>query len=86
MIFIKSDYPNHSMLILVIDTGDISDYGTPLEADLITKLNDIDIPYIISPGNHDSPTIIERLQELENVTVLINDVVEKKRSGCCWNI
>ncbi|WP_350345029.1 metallophosphoesterase [Proteinivorax tanatarense] len=61
---------------IVIDTGDITDYGTALEAELITKLDNIDVPYVISPGNHDSPAVIERLEEMDNVTVLVDDVVE----------
>ncbi|WP_353892019.1 metallophosphoesterase [Proteinivorax hydrogeniformans] len=61
---------------MVVDTGDITDYGTSLEAELISKLDNIDIPYVISPGNHDSPAVIERLQQMEDVIVLVDDVVD----------
>lgn len=54
----------------IIDTGDLTDYGTPLEADTIHKIAQYQVPYIFIPGNHDSPLIIERLSEVENVKVL----------------
>ena len=60
---------------IVIDTGDISDYGTPLEAELLSKLADIEVPYVIVPGNHDSPAIIDTLQTIENVFVILDDVI-----------
>lgn len=60
---------------LVIDTGDISDYGTPLEGELLMNLADIEVPYVFIPGNHDSPAIIETLQTIENVFVILDDVI-----------
>ena len=47
---------------LIIDTGDITDYGTGLESALIKKISDIPVPYLFVPGNHDNPYIIEALQ------------------------
>ncbi len=55
---------------LVIDTGDVTDFGTPLEADLIADLVDFDVPYVFVPGNHDSPEVISRMKEIDNVIVL----------------
>lgn len=55
---------------LVIDTGDITDFGTPLEADLIGDLADFNVPYVFVPGNHDSPEVISRMKEIDNVIVL----------------
>lgn len=55
---------------LVIDTGDITDFGTPLEAELIAEIADFDVPYVFVPGNHDSPEVISRMKEIDNVIVL----------------
>lgn len=55
---------------LVIDTGDLTDYGTALETEIVAKIEAFKIPYIVVPGNHDSPLIIDYLQNLANVKVL----------------
>ncbi|SES77535.1 metallophosphoesterase family protein [Anaerobranca gottschalkii] len=73
--FIKQIVENFAV-DLVIDTGDISDYGTPLEGELLRKLETINVPYIFIPGNHDSPAIIETMESIDNVFVLINDVIQ----------
>lgn len=61
---------------MVIDTGDITDYGTPLEAELVSGISHFHVPYILVPGNHDSPHVIESLKEAENVTVLEKGVIK----------
>lgn len=55
---------------LVIDTGDLTDYGTALEADIISNIEKFKIPYVFVSGNHDSPLIIERLKQLKNVRII----------------
>ena len=55
---------------LIIDTGDITDYGTPLETQLVEEIGQLQIPYIFVAGNHDSPAVIARMGMLENVIVL----------------
>lgn len=54
----------------VIDTGDITDYGTPMEAGLAARVKELGIPYIFVPGNHDSPQVAAELQGLGNVRVV----------------
>ncbi|MCK8817768.1 metallophosphoesterase family protein [Natroniella sulfidigena] len=61
---------------LVIDTGDITDYGTPLEGGLLDRVEKLELPYVFIGGNHDSPTIIDKMAEFENLIVLESDVVE----------
>ena len=61
---------------LVIDTGDITDYGSPLEAELLKELNKLSVPYIFIPGNHDSPKIVKKLKDFSNVHVLRREVIE----------
>ncbi len=48
---------------LVIDTGDITDYGTIVEAELLSRITGLDVPYLFVPGNHDSPVVIEAMEE-----------------------
>jgi predicted phosphodiesterase len=55
---------------LVIDTGDITDFGTQIEAELASPIENFDIPYIFVPGNHDSPEVINRMKDIPNVIVL----------------
>lgn len=55
---------------LIIDTGDATDYGTPIEGEMVSKISESRLPWIFVPGNHDSPAVIEELKEVENVTVL----------------
>jgi len=55
---------------LVIDSGDLSDFGTPLESALASKIEDLQVPYIITPGNHETPTMIKELKKIPNVIVL----------------
>lgn len=64
-------------LDLVVDTGDITDYGTPLEADLVSGVGDLPVPYVFIPGNHDSPEVVEHLND-QGVIVLENEIKEIK--------
>jgi len=63
---------------LIIDSGDISDFGSPLEALLLERLNDFAIPYLFIAGNHDSPEIISAMELIENVIVINNEIVNVK--------
>ena len=55
---------------LIIDTGDLVDYGTTMEAELVSKIEQLELPYLFLPGNHDSPELIAALTELDNVHIL----------------
>ncbi len=59
----------------IIDTGDITDYGTALEGSLLNRIEKLQCPYVFVAGNHDSPTIVEKLKSLNNVLVLENEFV-----------
>lgn len=65
-----SELVNNFKVELIIDTGDLTDYGTPLEAEIIKQISKIKIPYVFVPGNHDSPLIINRLKKVPSVKVL----------------
>lgn len=62
---------------LIIDTGDIVDYGTELELELVAGFFEkIKVPYIFIPGNHESVQVVEQLKTIENVIVLENGDLE----------
>ncbi|MCF8010977.1 MAG: metallophosphoesterase family protein [Clostridiales bacterium] len=62
---------------MIIDTGDISDFGTPLETMLLERLKSIKKPYLFIPGNHDSQTIKEHMEEIKGVKI-VNGLVTAK--------
>lgn len=55
---------------LVIDTGDITSFGTPLEETILSRIPDLGAPYVFVRGNHDSPVIGARIAALPGTTVL----------------
>jgi len=55
---------------LVIDTGDLTDFGLPLEAEITKQIAAIKVPYIFVAGNHDSPAIISAVGNNRNAVVL----------------
>jgi Icc-related predicted phosphoesterase len=69
---------NNFKIQFIIDTGDLTDYGTPLEAEIIKRIARIRIPYIFLPGNHDSPLIIKRLKKIPFVKVLEEGIITVK--------
>jgi predicted MPP superfamily phosphohydrolase len=54
----------------VLDTGDITDWGSSSESRLITAVGDLEVPYVFIRGNHDSAGTAEVIAEQENGTVL----------------
>ena len=63
---------------LVIDTGDLTDLGTPLEVGITDRVAALKVPYFFVPGNHDTPEIVKALKAVANVTVLDNREVTFK--------
>lgn len=60
---------------VVVDTGDISDWGTPAEAQLVQRIADVDAPYVFVRGNHDSRRI-ETAVARQGATVLDNEATD----------
>jgi len=54
----------------IVDTGDITDFGTSLETTLVEEVGKLGIPYVFVAGNHDSPKVIETMSSLKNVILL----------------
>ncbi len=60
----------------VLDTGDITSFGHPLEGQFGELLDNFDVPYYLVPGNHDSAANREALGRFANVTVVDGEVVD----------
>jgi predicted phosphodiesterase len=60
---------------VVVDTGDLTDWGTEPEGRLVDQIGRLDLPYIYVRGNHDSPRTQEAVAEQPNATVLDGDAV-----------
>jgi predicted phosphodiesterase len=54
----------------VLDTGDITDWGSRPENRLISAVGALDVPYIYIRGNHDSATTAALIAAQPNATVL----------------
>lgn len=60
----------------ILDTGDLTSFGLPLEARIGEVLGDASVPYYFVPGNHDSPANRRELAEVPGITLVDGDVVE----------
>ena len=60
----------------VIDTGDINDWGTTLEARYVAPIGELGVPYVFVRGNHDSAATSAAVAAQPNAVVLDDDVVE----------
>ena len=54
----------------VIDTGDLSDYGSPVETRLVRGVGALRVPYLFVAGNHDSQTTVAAVRANPNAIVL----------------
>ncbi|HVM02194.1 MAG TPA: metallophosphoesterase [Acidimicrobiales bacterium] len=54
----------------VVDTGDLTSFGYPVEARIADLLVGMPVPYLLVPGNHDSPEVRAALAGMDGVTVL----------------
>lgn len=54
----------------VIDTGDLTSFGAPIEARIGELVSSIPVPYLFVPGNHDSEQNREALRSVPNVVML----------------
>ncbi|MCS6712448.1 metallophosphoesterase [Brachybacterium sp. EF45031] len=62
-------------LDLVIDTGDIVSWGTPMEHQLLSEIGTLGVPYVFVTGNHDGAATAAAVAANSNATVLENQVV-----------
>ena len=59
----------------VLDTGDITDWGTQPENGLISRVGSLGVPYVFIRGNHDSPITAALVAAQPNATVLDDSAV-----------
>lgn len=58
----------------IVDTGDLTDWGTALEAEIISRIESLEIPYLFVSGNHDSPAVLRRLSLIPNAVLITEQV------------
>ncbi len=58
---------------VVVDTGDINDWGTTFEARFVDRIGDLDVPYVFVRGNHDSAETARAVARQPNAVVLDGD-------------
>lgn len=61
---------------VVIDAGDITDWGTAPESRLLDQIEELDAPYVWVRGNHDSRQTQRAVAARENAIVLDGDAVD----------
>ena len=62
----------------VVDTGDINDWGTTVEARYAEQIAALGVPYVYVRGNHDSSATARAVGAQPNAIVLDDDVAEVK--------
>lgn len=60
----------------VLDTGDLTNFGLDIEANIGRLIDRIDVPYIFVPGNHDSARNQAALGRVPNVRLLHGEIEE----------
>ena len=60
----------------VVDTGDITDWGTQPETRMFTEIAALDRPYVWVRGNHDSPRTQNAMEAVPNAVVLDGAAVD----------
>ena len=43
---------------MIVDTGDLTDFGSPPETAMVQGIRKIGYPYVFVAGNHDSQTVM----------------------------
>ncbi len=59
---------------VIVDTGDIVDWGSQPEASFVNAIGGLGVPYVYVRGNHDSTTTQEAVARQPNAIVLDNKV------------
>ena len=58
---------------VVIDTGDINDWGSPIESSFADSIGSLGVPYVYVRGNHDSAVTASAVAAQSNAIVLDNE-------------
>ncbi|MEV0126865.1 metallophosphoesterase [Dactylosporangium sp. NPDC050688] len=60
---------------IVVDTGDINDWGSEPESSYVGEISKLRVPYLYVRGNHDSAITAAAVAKQPNATVLDNSIV-----------
>ncbi|UWZ59409.1 metallophosphoesterase family protein [Dactylosporangium aurantiacum] len=60
---------------VVVDTGDINDWGSEPESSYVGEISKLRVPYLYVRGNHDSAVTAAAVAKQPNATVLDNSIV-----------
>ena len=60
---------------VVVDTGDITTWGTEVEGSTLSRIRNLKVPYVFVRGNHDSVRTAAAVAQNDNAIVLANSVV-----------
>lgn len=55
---------------LIVDTGDLTSYGTPVEEAILSEIPRFERPYVFVRGNHDSMALQRAMEDIPNAVVL----------------
>ena len=61
---------------LVLDTGDLTSFGSPLEQGITSRIGEFDVPYVFVRGNHDSALTVNEVLAQPNAIVLRHEMQE----------
>ncbi|MFI7586590.1 metallophosphoesterase [Spongisporangium articulatum] len=61
---------------VVVDTGDITTWGTTVESSTLSRIGQLSVPYVFVRGNHDSAATQRSVAAQKNAIVLDDRVVE----------
>ena len=59
-----------------VNTGDLTDFGTLIEAELLRGLEEFPVPHFLVTGNHETPEIVGALSLAEGVRIIDGQFVE----------
>lgn len=71
-----SQFTQRFHIDLIVNTGDLTDYGTAAEQALLHPLRSLTLPQLFVAGNHDSQATLRALRTIPQVRVLDGDPVE----------
>lgn len=61
---------------LVLDTGDLTSFGSPLEQGITSRIGEFGVPYVFVRGNHDSALTVNEVLAQPNAVVLRHEMQE----------
>ncbi|MGH2696094.1 MAG: metallophosphoesterase family protein, partial [Actinomycetota bacterium] len=60
---------------LVVDTGDITSFGSPVEGTILDRIPGFGVPYVFVRGNHDSTSVAVQIENLPNGETLSGETI-----------